>query len=1267
MPTAVARLAQLIHGCQTQMRVMESPMSSLQKIIDSLQVAVNRLPPDPAPSAPALKPIRRVDTDRGVVTGGNVGSPDVATRLRFATCLGDLSSSPGNNTGNIDTFNQNYSAFDPDKPPRHTTRRDTISETEKLDTMFKCVRDLSTTTQSSFVTLHAQLAMMHDRVSKIEGLPAAQGSGHPLLSAMRAPQPHLLLPMSNRVSQAEGLPAAQRSGHPPLSAMRAPQPHLLHTGLYPPPFTQQLDGDGRYVQPLVGAGLTANRGSTKEGWPTPAERVELGAGTDTPGRPGSKLPGNPDRPFLAPAPLGSLDSSRVAPSSGLNLAYLMVVSHTVLSPNGEQFQLDQHLIGDQWLPLCTGRTRSPMLGKALMQFGVRMDDRPFDPIIVERDALLQRARDLFYTPIISSLEETRTAVPELQHISQDSLAAARDLVTLAVSHPERWPLDWVVMNAPDYFVLVRIHAGFDRDMYGQLMRVYHMTTLRQQLSLVRHTIAYALQHLGVHVTAVTSSLSGRRTLAYLDSVYESSETERVPINLLVQMSAQKPSLYDTDVSVGRPVRLPPGDGGSEYEERAQSHAAPRNGSDQRYSRVPELKNALCVQLTKIEPAQLKTWSKGSIQYWNLRTIHAFTHGVMKCMIPMLLAHGAVNAYEALKTLVIERVGDRFPHFIDVYTYPNFVTLLSDTIAKQAVDMQEVMAVTDDGSVQGQQRRAEQFVQGLCRILLVIRSIPYSTTLDEMARSEMKRLQAIKRPDGISDPQWWTDVARRFRSWLTLEGRETMAQAGSEIRDFLHAMLTQIADRHMRNEIIRLSNTWVAGLPAHFNKPSLSALLQYDIAPTTRAPVYPTIAGLQSLAPTSAVFEKSQDLRQIHDMGEALRKQGYPTSGPELTHLLLDFTVKYVGEHGAAAALTGQPSDSHVLMLRSEAAGPDGVLDAIVLVNDILYTSNPWPDIRSGIPDVLPPVHRTQCQSSGASAQKILFSDEPVSATPHTSTPALSFNANLPAPPPWDVESKRLEKMITSTSDHLSTQLAHFGDLIRTQMQMVAPPTHRHAMPQQSSGVSRSLLADTEHDADKSRKNLGGGGGGWPKGSARSTPQQTGERGQMPNRGQNRNGMRYMDKPAIRYDELSEAAKTHLASALGIQTEADWNAKSNAICPLCLEKNHLLNRCLSMWCCTTQGIKFFGADKAAQRFRKALSEKRAAPLNLADILAVYESTCEDCDPDGHEHVYDGFQMLIDESQILGMICDRTIDTYDPVFAVHEFDHARDVFLSKCTLK
>ena len=313
------------------------------------------------------------------------------------------------------------------------------------------------------------------------------------------------------------------------------------------------------------------------------------------------------------------------------------------------------------------------------------------------------------------------------------------------------------MNPPDYFVLVRLHAGFDRSMYRQLMEIFTMTTLRQHLSLARHTIAHVMQSLGVHVSALTSSISARRVLSYVDSRYEASEAEYVPLNQLVQLSTQPPSLYDTDIYSGRPVRLPSGD---DRHGRDMTRAGTSDDGARQYSRLPDLKSALCVQLARIEPAQLKTWSKGSIQYYHLRYIHAFTHGVMKSMIPIMLDHGIVHAYEALKTLVVDRIGEKFPHFIDVYTSPNFVLLLSDTIAKQAVEVQAVTTVTESTSVQGQQQRAERFVQGLCRILLVIRSIPYSTTLDEMARSEMKRLQAIKRPEGITDPQWWTLDGRR---------------------------------------------------------------------------------------------------------------------------------------------------------------------------------------------------------------------------------------------------------------------------------------------------------------------------------------------------------------------------------------------------------------------------------------------------------------------------------------------------------------------------
>ena len=220
--------------------------------------------------------------------------------------------------------------------------------------------------------------------------------------------------------------------------------------------------------------------------------------------------------------------------------------------------------------------------------------------------------------------------------------------------------------------------------------------------------------------------------------------------------------------------------------------------------------------------------------------------------------------------------------------------------------------------------------------------------------------------------------------------------------------------------------------------------------------------------------------------------------------------------------------------------------------------------------------------------------------------------------------------------------------------MVAPPSHRHATPISNFSTSRTLLTDADHEADKSRKNMGGGG-------ARNTG---GALGNRDRRAPLRNGMRYMDKPPIRWAELDDAAKTHLASALDIGCEADWLAKSAVVCPLCPEKDHYLDRCLSMWCCTNGGRKFFGADKAALRFRKLLSARRSAPVNLMDIFAAYEAACAECDPDGSELVFDGFQKILDQSQTLAMICDGTIDDFDEVYAVHEFDTARETFLAHC---
>ena len=314
-------------------------------------------------------------------------------------------------------------------------------------------------------------------------------------------------------------------------------------------------------------------------------------------------------------------------------------------------------------PLCIRQTRSPALGKTLMPFEIRLDDRPFDPTIDQRDNLIQRACNLFYFPIVTSMDAMRLTVHEFARLTLDTVSVERELVTTSVSHPEAWPRDWTVKNPPDSFILVRMHARFDRLMYSQLIPIYNMTALRRQLLLVCHTFPDVLQNSVVNVTAITASPSNRRILPYL-----------------VQLSAQQHGLYDTETYLGRPVRLP----------ESRSRTRPREQvilslSSRSSHRIPDLKSALCILIAQIDPYHLKSWLKSSIQWSNLRFLHASTQGVMRYMIVMLLAHGDMNAYDVLGTFMVDRISNRLPHFMDLFMQPNGVMLLSDNMTYGSSD------------------------------------------------------------------------------------------------------------------------------------------------------------------------------------------------------------------------------------------------------------------------------------------------------------------------------------------------------------------------------------------------------------------------------------------------------------------------------------------------------------------------------------------------------------------------------------------------------
>ena len=91
---------------------------------------------------------------------------------------------------------------------------------------------------------------------------------------------------------------------------------------------------------------------------------------------------------------------------------------------------------------------------------------------------------------------------------------------------------------------------------------------------------------------------------------------------------------------------------------------------------------------------------------------------------------------------------------------------------------------------------------------------------------------------------------------------------------------------------------------------------------------------------------------------------------------------------------------------------------------------------------------------------------------------------------------------------------------------------------------------------------------------------------------------YMDKPDIKWHEISQEMKQHLSNAFGVTNEEEWTRMGAQICPLCPDPHHLLNRCLKVLASTESGKRVFGPDGAARRVQQVLHPK--------DVVSLVES-------------------------------------------------------------
>ena len=980
-------------------------------------------------------------------------------------------------------------------------------------------------------------------------------------------------------------------------------------------------------------------------------------------------------------------------SSGLNLAFAIVPTVTILGPDSpdSSIRLEQHFLGSRMEELLRRNSATPMLGKAIIQSGLFMDDEPYDPSIVILTDLNEKVKDKFLIPLQQSLPRVAAAHPEFRDLTFD-YESLRDCITCNIALPVLWPTDWnITLDKPDWLCIVRIHVGLD------VAKLQPQSTTRRDtkllLALLAHTIITFLDGRGMTRQEASTSTHARKIYAALDTNYRAAESEEPIIEILVRLGLHEPSLY---AGRYRPIALP----------NAATTITNHTTSSGDNKDMVKIRNALWYQLQAVEPARIKTWQKQqSIQFWMLQYILVYSgHGEMQAMISTMLTLGAAKVYNAIKVLMTSRVTERFPQFSENYSQHQNVILIERIIEMHTIIVDAAMT-TDKATIMQEKNLHHLFIEGIRQLLLVLRAIIYSESdPDHMARLELKRLNQLQRPGNLTDPQFWSEVVKRGRNWRTLLGPGILSIVGTELRDFLPNVAALLTDRHTLELLINLANHWITGLAANYGFANIFDLIGHDMKLSTRTAIYPPDAfGRQPPPITGHMFEKADCLRKIFDIGENLRSVGKPTNGAELVWFFLDHTSHRLSEHGVGSALLG--GENSQMLYADEQASRYLDQETVPLGNnDILFVSYELPNVTS---DARKYLHQNCVQQQ----PQLTTGQQPQSKGLYKGISSPESITILDA-------VKEQNRNLLETVD---TKLAHLGELLRTQINTIAPPEYKHAIPgniarseqiyanshlnalqiqkkmqsqsDQSSlyyapagpvhtqslprlpannissyqGQGPTAIDPRTHQADLGRRNMGGYGRDGREQSWNQNNLQNRTRF-PPSRNLQKQEPRYMDKPATIYEDLNEDAKSHLASAIGITNVDDWKREEMKLCPLCVNgstpANHYLNRCLKLFCATERGKLFFGVDQAASRLRKAMMDNPVNRIAFETVLAITDGTMLNLDNDSVDVAQRVIDLVIDSSEPLTMYFMNGMKLSDDL-AIQEFDETRQLVVQYLT--
>jgi len=677
---------------------------------------------------------------------------------------------------------------------------------------------------------------------------------------------------------------------------------------------------------------------------------------------------------------------------------------------------------------------------------------------------------------------------------------------------------------------------------------------------------------------------------------------------------------------------------------------------------------------------------------------------MQAMISTMLSLGAAKVYNAIKVLMTSRITERFPQFSENYSQHQSVILIERIIEMHTVIVDAAM-IADKATTMQEKNLHQLFIEGIRQLLLVLRAIIYSESdPDHMARLELKRLNQLQRPANLTDAQFWSEAVKRGRNWRTLLGPGILSIVGTELRDFLPNIAALLTDRHTLELLINLANHWITGLAANYGFANIFDLIGHDMKLSARTAIYPPDAfGRQPPPITGHMFEKADCLRKIFDIGENLRSVGKPTNGAELVWFFLDHTSHRLSEHGIGSALLGGENsqmlyaDAHASRYLDQETLPLGN-------NDILFVNHELPNVTSDARQYLQQNFVQQQHSTMPMGQQQVKGNSKTMSL-------LENNTILDA-------VKEQNKNLLETVD---TKLAHLGELLRTQINTIAPPDYKHAIP---GNIARSepinansylnvlqaqkniqlqpeqnnyyyvptgsaptqqpprtltnnvntypgptALDPRIHQADLGRRNMGGYGRDGRDQPRNQTSTQFQNRTRFPpSRNLQKQEPRYMDKPATLYDDLNEDAKSHLASAIGITNLDEWKREELKLCPLCASgstpANHYLNRCLKLFCATERGKLFFGVDQAASRLRKAMMDNPVNRIAFETVLAITDGTMLNLDEDSVDVAQRIVDLVIDSSEPLTMYFMNGMRLSDDL-AIQEFDETRQLVVQYLT--